>query len=602
MKSSTVALLTMALAVAACRTKANPESCLVTPCGLGLRCDMVTQACVARDGGVGVDAGGPQGSIVIVTPAGPTSYANSTIAIEVDLGPGSPVPASVDILKDGATLATITSAPPYTTQWDTTKDTEGAHQIAARATFSGHVVMAPAVTVVVDRKPPTITAQTPLNGAQNALLSDPITVQFSEPLDAKTVTPSSVSLTTTDGPVPATTSLSADGTTVTIVVTERSRLTFPALVTETVAATVADLAGNQLGTAGNWTWTAPRWVTLASFPGQMPSLAIGPDDHPIVSYLAPAGGVGIAKYATGAVWDVSIPSPATATIAAAAIAVDPNGAPLVAWSAGHTFVAKWTGTSWDTNAYGNVPDTGVQGAVTDLKLDRIGEPTVAWSSRPAACQMCAQSAFVARWNQAAWQALFSGTTASGAGTALVQIDSTGSPAMISHSSGGFGIQRYAGGSWLAVDTSGVAGGPAAVADTLALDSQDRPVVVAEVSQGPTTFQVQYLAGGAWSNVGGQEVSGNAAAPNEVHLVLDHSDKPTLVWSEVASGEQRLRVAKVSATGWDASYDALSGFFGSGTDAGNAAVVLDKAGAPVVAWQEYSGPGGTASIFMWRANR
>ena len=596
----TTVMLAAAAAATACRTKPNSESCLVTPCGSGLTCDSMTQLCVGPDGGTGGD-GGPPGSIFIAAPLGPMAYANATLTIEVDLAPGSPAPASVDILKDGATLATVASAPPFTTEWDTTKETEGSHQISARATISGHVVMAPAVTVVVDRQPPMIKSQMPVGGAGNVLLSDPIEIHFSEALDPKTVNGSSIALSTPAGSLPTSVTLSSDGTTVSIVVTDRSSLTFPASVTESVAATVADLAGNQLGAGASWSWTAPRWVTLASFTGQTPSVAIGPDDHPIVSYVS-SGGVGIAKYAPGAVWDVSIPPPVTSAVTAAApIAVDMTGTPVLAWSAGHTFVAPYTTTAgWDTSAYGNVPDTGTLGSVSDLKLDGMGQPVVGWSRQ--GCQMCAASALVARWNQAAWEPLFAGTTAIATGVPLLQVDSMGAPALISNTGNGSKILKYTGGSWLPIDTSGVSGGTQAVADTLALDGQDRPVVVAEIAQGPTIFRVQYLNAGTWANLGAPWPSTSATTPNEVHLVLDGSGNPTLVWSEIANGEQSLHVAKFTGTAWDPMYDPLSGFFGANTNASGASVVIDKAGAPVVVWQESSGTASSSSIFMWRANR
>jgi len=592
-----VIALVAATAGTACRTKPNAESCLATPCASGLSCDSMTQLCTGPDGGTGND-GGPPGSIFIAAPAGPTAYAHGAVTIAVDVTPGSPVPSSVDVLIDGTKLATVASAPPYTTTWDTTRETEGNHQVSARASISGRVVTAAAVTVVVDRKAPMILSQTPVVGAANVLISDPIQIQFTEALDPTTVSASTIGLATPDGQLPVSVTLSSDGTTITVVVSDRTGLTFPATVTETVAATVADLAGNQLATPASWSWIVPRWVTLASVPGQRPSVAIGPDDHPVVSYLSSAG-VGLAKYAKGAVWDVSIPSPATGTVTGAAIALDKAGTPFVAWSAGHTFVANWTGSSWDTSAYGNVPDTGVQGSVSALKLDGMGQPVVGWSTN--ICGMCGDSALVARWNQGAWEALFTGTSPITPGDPLLQVDSAGAPTIWAS----FKILRFTGGSWLPVDTSGVAGGTSALAVTLALDVQDRPVVVTAVRaspEAPSTLQVQYAAAGSWTTLATKLMTGSSTAPAEVHLALDGNGNPTLVWSEVTSGEQSLHVAKFTGSGWDVGYDPLNGVFGSNTNAANASVVLDAVGAPVVVWQESSGSANAPSIFMWRANR
>jgi hypothetical protein len=595
MMSKLMAVGVLAGAVAAsCRTKPNAEACAFTACGPGFVCDMSTQLCVTPD--AGADAA-PGGGIFIAAPVGPTVYVNAIVTIQVGLDPGTPAPGTIEILKNGSMLASVSSAP-YSSDWDTTTETEGTYQISARTTVAGRTLTANPVTVVVDRKPPTITNQTPLASATNVLLSDPINVVFSEAVDPKTVTASAIGLSTSAGPLPATVTLSSDGLTATLVVTDRSSLTFPAVVTETLAPTIADLAGNPIGAIATWSWTAPRWVTLPSFAGQTPSVAIGADDHPVVAYVN-SSGVSLAKYAAGAVWDVSVPSPATGAVTAAQLALDSTGAPVVAWSLGHTFVGRWNGTSWD-DSYGNVPDTGMQGAVSGLALDGMDQPVVAWSA--SLSQMGTPSAFVARWEQGAWLALFSGTAVT-TWTPLLRLDSTGAPAVMSLGTNTFGLLRYVGGSWLAVDTSGVQGGAAAVADTFAFDSQDRPVVVSQMGAGPATFRVQYLSTGTWMNLTTSLMSSaNVTAINEIHVALDAAGASVIVWSELANNEQNLRVAKFTvSTGWDTGYDPLSGLFGSNTNATGASVVLDKVGAPVVAWYEGSGSG-QSSVFMWRANR
>ncbi|HZL21143.1 MAG TPA: Ig-like domain-containing protein [Polyangia bacterium] len=578
---------------AACRTKPNPESCLTNGCANGSVCNASTELCAGPDGGTD---GGEGGGIFIQSPSVPTTYTNKTLPIVVGLAAGTPALDHVDILKGTAVLGTVT-APPYQFAWDTTQEAEGQYQISARAMIGTRALTAAAVTVIVDRKVPTVASQTPISGAGNVALSDPIEVVFSKALDPATVTQSAVTLSSPAGPLPASLSLSADGTTVSIVVTDRTSLVFPALITEAFASTVSDLAGNQLGTTPSSSWTAPQWVTLPSFPGSSSSLAIGPDDHPIVSFLTTAG-VSLAKYRAGAAWDVSIPSPATGTVTAARVAVNMDSAPLLAWSTTRTSVARWNGTTWD-NPFGMLPDSTTGGPVTGLQLAPSGDPVVAWSY--LAGQMGTPTGEVAAWSQSAWQSLLSPSPAGVTGPLLLRVDSTGAPVVIGLGNGSFRLARYAGGSWLPIDTSGTAGTANSVEDALAIDSQDRPVVVSAVSQAPTTFRIQYVAAGVWTNLNAQLISTSATPPIEVDLAVDATGNTTLVWTETANSETNIRVARYSGGAWDIGYGTLSGFFGSNTDASGTNVVLDKVGAPIVAWNEGDGSGGT-SVFMWRANR
>ena len=81
-------------------------------------------------------------------------------------------------------------------------------------------------------------------------------------------------------------------------------------------ATVADLAGNQVGPITPWTWNAPLWVKLPMLAGQYPSLALGTDDRPLILNAVEQDAIGsmdfilqLARLGPTRAWDTSAPSP-----------------------------------------------------------------------------------------------------------------------------------------------------------------------------------------------------------------------------------------------------------------------------------------------------
>ncbi len=105
----------------------------------------------------------------------------------------------------------------------------------------------------VDNTPPTITARTPLDGATDVTIDSSVSATFSEPMDAATITAASVTLRAAGAgsDVPATVDYAAG---VASLVPD-APLAYNTVYTATVAASVADLAGNQLGTDATWSFT-----------------------------------------------------------------------------------------------------------------------------------------------------------------------------------------------------------------------------------------------------------------------------------------------------------------------------------------------------------
>ena len=106
---------------------------------------------------------------------------------------------------------------------------------------------------VPDNEPPTIQSRTPAPGATGVAADSPVVVQFSETMDAGTITTATFRVRVTGSPSDVAAIVSTVGATATL--TPSSPLTLGTGYTVTVAGTVADLAGNDLGSPDTWTFT-----------------------------------------------------------------------------------------------------------------------------------------------------------------------------------------------------------------------------------------------------------------------------------------------------------------------------------------------------------
>ena len=229
----------------------TPNHCDLDPACLGEDASGGAAAAGASGaGGVAGGAGTDGGAALEITSPPSPAYTNKAIDIQVSVNGGGT--GGVQLLKNGTPLATLTG-PPYSFSWDTTKEQEGSYQLVAQMVVGGQIAMSVPVTVVVDRTPPTIASSVPASGATNVSLTDPIAVVFSESLAPASVTGGVVRLALGSVAVNATASLGADGKTITVAVADRSSLALPGAMTETVASTITDLAGNAFAGA---TWGA----------------------------------------------------------------------------------------------------------------------------------------------------------------------------------------------------------------------------------------------------------------------------------------------------------------------------------------------------------
>jgi hypothetical protein len=385
-------------------------------------------------------------------------------------------------------------------------------------------------------------------------------------------------------------------------------LAFPATITESVAATVKDLAGNPVGPTPSWSWTAPLWVKLPALPGYAPSMALDPHGNAFVSYTGGAlpTTLSVVRYAPGATWDLSLASPPIVnglSVSGASIAVGADGAPTVAWSQDHIYAAHWNGLSWDR--FANYADSGTPTAstaiVSSIALAPTGLPLVAWGESAST----SSEGYVASWTGATstWQVLpgFSGGP-------ILFVTSMGAPLALFPNAFGVPDQQlaiYEAGSWLQV------GLPATLArdgsgafHALTLDPADEPIVPVETLDSDTeTIHVKVLRSNVWADLVPSFSTGlDQNAITDARVALGPDGNPFILWSSPdATSSQSLYVARYTGTTWDRTYGILNGVSAASSDIRYPTIAIDKSGTATVTWTEPDLTTGSESIYLWKSN-
>lgn len=230
-----------------------------------------------------------------------------------------------------------------------------------------------------------LVSRTPEPDDGNVWVRAPIVLTFSRALDAGSVTDDSIALSVAGEPVAHETSISDDGTTVSLVVSEPPAT--PALVDIAVTTAVMDEAGDSFA-GESWSFTLPPWQHPAAAgaigDGARPALVVDGSGAPVVAFIA--GGAAVVKRLEGGTW-----SDLGGLGAAADVHLAASGDSLVAASFGDTgvAVAGWSGSAWEP--FGTLSVGAIDARpVFDVAVDGDGNAVVAVFS--------ASAVQVARWN------------------------------------------------------------------------------------------------------------------------------------------------------------------------------------------------------------
>jgi Bacterial Ig-like domain/Bacterial Ig domain len=536
----------------------------------------------------------------ITTPSA-DAFTNATQNVQVTVSGGTA--QSVVLLKDGKPLATLSA--PFSYAWDTTAETEGPHELVARATSGGQDVDSPFRKVTVDRSAPTLSAQTPNPNADNVAVKNPIQVVFSEPVQAGSLNDTSVVLSGAGSVnIAKTLSLGADGRTLSV--QPVGTVALPNTLSLSLTAGIKDRAGNALN-AKNWSWTLPGWLKFGDDPVTSITIstflygsfhALDGADNPVIAANQESSPQGLMRRWTGSTWQ-SIPSPTEAATDGGsfitALAVDPSGNPIVSWQGrdannanrDNQYVSRWDGTAW--KMIGGALDVASRlfPTVAAIALDAGGNPVVAWAEADSYGYATPNDLYVKRWDGSNWVQLGGHleVNTNGAVQAIdLELDNNGNPVVAwqEYNADFIAYVKH----WSATSASWESLGPTVSTKAGTPSVVVRPngeVLVAFTQNTGTTSKVELKR---WTAFGWEALAepllvnaGSFAA--EPSLALGTDGNPVVAWAEYATNTSSLYTARLTAQGWTYLGGALTA--GANENLANPSLKLDKNNVPTLSY-------------------
>lgn len=286
-------------------------------------------------------------------------------------------------------------------------------------------------------------------------------------------------------------------------------------------------------------------------------------------------------------------------------------------------LAHWNGSAWVALGGSLTGDGVTEGALASgsasmndvrwMTLDSNDNPVVTWTSAVMEGASTTIKIYVRRWTGTTWAPLGgsdSGGGLNGFGNAyapVVAVDGAGRPVVAWLQNVGFlsyrvYVKRWDGDSWEALGESASYEGlnPGGTAFWLSMAvAGDRPVVCWSnatifFTPPPNRVFLKRWTGSAWEELAGSG-SGSGLTPEEASnffpsVAVTPSGDPVVAWSK---GPQFLAASDIMVRRWTGS--AWTGLGGSDVDRGisadlpetsrngNASLVIDSAGRPIVAW-------------------
>ncbi len=566
-------------------------------------------------------------------------FTNASVSLQVTVTGDL---SSVELLKDGTLLATLTA--PYQYTWDTTSQPEGTYNISARASKSGLAapVVSAAQQITVDRTSPTITARTPTNAAVNVFLADEISLSFSEPMLPSSINTTTLQLQQSGSPIARNANLDAAGTKLMVVPTALP--TLPANLS-LVANGLTDRAGNVLNDTA--TFDAPIWQQ----PGTQPldvvparytvttsrSTALDANGNPMVvwtEYEATSTNVYAKRWnQTLNQWEAMGTQPldlnSGKNASSISIAVDSSGKPFVTWTEDsiafgfEVYVKSWNATTNQWEQLGGAldvsPNISPDGFVFSprIAVDSSGKLFVAWVQ----IVLGSRNLYVKSWNAttSTWEQLGGTLDMNVTKIAVVPsiaIGSSGNPVVAWSETDAAGIYNIYVKSWNATTSTWDSIGSSLNVNTaldadvpsIAINSSGNPIVAWSEDDGTNSYNIYVKRWSAttstWDSLGTTvdvDETKNAYSPS---MVLNSSGNPIVAWSEYL--DNITTIGNVFVKQWNATTSTWEsiGTTTLNVDSANTtelpAIAINSSNKPVVAWQEEVS--GNANIYVKRLNR
>ncbi len=357
-----------------------------------------------------------------------------------------------------------------------------------------------------------------------------------------------------------------------------------------------------------------------------PSLAIGPDKMPIIAWSEALAGTGwiYVKRWNGSAWiETGVGSASGVGISGGAelssdpsLAIGPDGIPVVSWQVlsnnnWEIYARRWNGSSWVEMGMGSASGGGISNNKTgsyspSLAIGLDGAPVVAWSDHTEE----AARIFVRRWNGSAWVEVGAGSaTTVGIGN---NDDSAHSPSLAigpdnspivaweSRIHMRVFVKRFNGATWAEVSAGsasgdGISGNQgSARLPSLAVSINGKPVVAwRDSADGVSEIYLRRWNDSAWvemgqnssSSHGGISSTGKAAYPS---LAFGPDGNPVVAWEDNSSGDWEIYVKRWNGSAWvqmGAGSASGGGVSNNRGNSRNPSLAIGPDGATVVAWQD-----------------
>lgn len=463
----------------------------------------LTVAAASACSGGGGGGGGEGFRVEIDGPVGP-AHTNATLTFQIDVHGARP--DRVELRKDGGLLAEISY--PYLWAWDTTTTPEGAYSVTAVAADGDESVESDPVQVIVDRTPPAIVTRVPDAGATGVDAFSIVSVELDEAVDDRTLDEARIVFVSGNPVFGA--QLSEDRRSLRLPAAT-DFLGFPNVGTVDLS-NVRDLAGNPIAD-GTWDYHLPSWVPAGTpaASSSAPALALDQDGAPLVAFVA--GGELRVSHREGATWTALGGVIAAGVVSTPALLVDGANAPIAAWleddgSRDALRAARWNGTAWDP--LGAAALNATAGDATDpvLALDAAGTPLLAWNE--------GGRVRVSGWSAGSWSAVGAATLPATASARGEYLKTENGETLLGYrdEDGAVRMLRLSGGAWTPL---GAAAGTSARGEiAISWDGWSYVPVVAffeETAPGAWSVAVrQYDGASSWYDLAfGSLTTGEAAA-------------------------------------------------------------------------------------------
>lgn len=304
-----------------------------------------------------------------------------------------------------------------------------------------------------------------------------------------------------------------------------------------------------------------------------------------------------------------------------AMKVGTDGVPVIAWSEldsakneSFIYVRRWTGTQWESvgSALSGLAGAGTHAKSPALAMDGQSNPTVIWHEVSGQNQ----NLHGAKWVSSGWSSLPAFPAVTGIESRTrpsVVLDSAGNLLVASNYNDSMGnVQLFSlapsASAWQSVPFTVTHDARQPGEPALALGTSGRPFIAYLGFWNPDftlgCFVQQHEGGSNWSSVGSIVQSPSKHRAEDVSLVLDGAGNPLVAWEEYATDAEgspvsnSVYVAASNGTSGSATWQILGNLNGVSTLNSSPSLLMGKNGRPLVAWSGFASPERSIRVASW----